>query len=135
MGLDLRAPFGEDIELAGFGDLDVLGGQRGDYDFVVEREELIQRLIRRLMTPKGEWIPFPKYGAGLREKVHGVVTANFALSLKAEIFEQISMEPDVIRNPPPVVEFSTIPGGIMVYIKVLTRALQPIDFSFNPRDF
>lgn len=133
MGYDLRAPFGEDIVLVGSGDVDILGGQHGDYDFVVEREELIQRIIRRLLTPKGEWIPFPEYGASLRERVHDVVNNNFARTLKADILEQLAFELDILTSPPPVVEFSSIPNGVMVYIKVITRALQPIDFSFNPR--
>ena len=69
MSIDFRAPFGDDLVVGARPDVEITGLVSRDFDFIEAREELIQRIIRRLLTAKGEWIPFPNYGASLRLKI------------------------------------------------------------------
>lgn len=135
MGLDLNAPFGDDIHLVGVSDVGILGNRKSDFDFLTDREELIQRLIRRLLTTPGEWIVFPAYGGGLRERVGESISAQWIASVKAVVLDQVLQEPDIAHDPPPTVRIQTLqPAGEGVYVSVsvFTRPLGIVSFTFNP---
>src|SRR5437762_1380693 len=92
MGVDLFAPFGDDISFAPQQDVGFIGGSSSDFDFLVDRDELIQRLIRRLFTAPGEWIPFPNYGAGVRGLVNEPLSSQLALQIRNTITSQVRSE-------------------------------------------
>lgn len=132
MGVDLRAPFGTDIAVAPTSDVSSLGAATRDFEFLIDRDELIQRVLRRLLTDPGEWIPFPSYGAGLRRRVNEVLTPQLALQIRSDIVNQLLMEADVARIPPPQVQLATMTNGIIVTVFFYTQSLVPVSFSFNP---
>lgn len=132
MAIDFLAPFGEDMALGAGSDVSILGQVGADFSFIDSRAELIQRIIRRLLTTPGEWLPFPRYGAGLRRYVNEPLTSSIAFQIKADCLAQIVEEPDVVTLPAPQVNLQRIPDGIVVTIQLFTQALQPVSFSFNP---
>lgn len=132
MGLDLRAPFGDDIVLFGKADVQVLGNKQTDVDPVTAREELIQRIIYRLLTNPGEWLAFPDYGAGLRLKVNETITPQLIGELKSTIRQQLLKEPDVQRTPAPEVNIGTINDGLLITIKVYSIPIGFVSFTFDP---
>lgn len=131
MGFDLDAPFGSDIDLHTLSDVNLLG-ETSDADFLVQREELIQRLIRRLLTNPGEWIPFPAYGGGLRLKLHETMSVQLLNEIKSTVISQLLKEPDIAQAPLPQVEFSQSNGLLLVKIKCFTVNLDPVEFLVNP---
>lgn len=132
MGFDLLAPFGGDLSFGPTVDVSTSGISGGDFDFLVDRDELIQRIIRRLLTDPGEWIPFPNYGAGLRRYVDETLTVVLANKIKNTILGQLLQEPDVSEAPLPSVALSTIPNGIFVAIRVFSRDIGQVSFAFSP---
>lgn len=102
-----------------------------DFGFLVDRPEIIQRVIRRLLTNKGEWIPFPQYGAGLRQRVNDVLSLQEAIRIRSDIINQILMEPDVAAQPPPKVQVQSVPNGVLVSLLFYTVTFLPISFAFN----
>lgn len=132
MAIDFRAPFGEDLLFGPLPDLNVIGSTTRDFDFIQDREELIQRIIRRLLTTRGEWIPFPEYGASLRLRVNEPLTPQLVLDIRSTILSQLMLEPDVARSPAPQVLIAKIDNGIVVTIQLFTQALRVVNFSFNP---
>lgn len=132
MAIDFLAPFGEDMNLGAGSDVTILGQTGADFSFIDSRAELIQRIIRRLLTTPGEWLPFPRYGAGLRRYVNETLTPQVAFRIKADCLSQIVEEPDVATLPAPQVLLSRFPDGIVVTIQLYTKSLQPVSFSFNP---
>ena len=84
MAIDFLAPFGEDMNLGAGSDVTILGQTGADFSFIDSRAELIQRIIRRLLTTPGEWLPFPRYGAGLRRYVNETLTPQVAFRIKAD---------------------------------------------------
>lgn len=133
MGFDLKAPFGSDIQLLGQGEVDVLGARSLDFNFTSARDELIQRIIRRLCTTKGEWIIFPEYGAGLRAYIDQPASFDMLARMKAEIKLQLSREADIETSPSPEVKIDLFGSTLSVYIKVLTKSVGIVAFSFDPQ--
>ena len=134
MSLDFKAPFGTDLTLKPEQDVGVVGGKTGDYSFLIDREELIQRVIRRLMTYRGEWIPFPSYGGSLRRYVGETLTQQVLMRLQGDIVAQLLQEPDIVSIPAPDVVFSFLENGLVATIRFYTTALQPISFTFSTND-
>lgn len=132
MAVDFLAPFGEDIQIGPGPDIGLAGEITADFTFVDSQLELIQRIIRRLLTNPGEWIPFPSYGGGLRRWVNEQLSFQNILSIKAVIIQQVMQEPDVAGIPSPVVDLATLPNGLLATIKLFTKELVPVSFSFNP---
>lgn len=131
MSLDFLAPFGGDLSLGSNVDIALLG-KSNDFDFITDRDELIQRLIRRLLTSSGEWIPFPQYGAGLRALVNETLTQQMVLQIRSTVVSQILQEPDIARNPMPHVNVQATLNGVFVSVQFFTQALEPVAFNFNP---
>ena len=98
----------------------------------MDRDELIQRLIRRLFTAPGEWIPFPNYGAGVRGLVNEPLSSQLALQIRSTITSQVLQEPDVSRQPAPTVRVEQVLNGVQVFVQLFTVAQVPVSFSFNP---
>lgn len=132
MAIDFLAPFGEDMSLGAGSDVTILGQTGTDFDFIQSRDELIQRIVRRLCTNPGEWLPFPRYGAGVRRYVNEPLSSAIAFRIKADCLAQIVEEPDVATLPAPQVLLKRIPDGLIVVIQLYTQSLQPVSFSFNP---
>lgn len=129
MSLDLDAFFGQDIKISSGSDISLIGD---DANVVSGKAELIQRVVRRLLTNPGEWLPFPNYGGGLRRYVDAKLTTSLLLRIKADILTQLSLEPDIVKSPPPTVDISTISGGIEVYISFYFTGQRFVSFNFNP---
>jgi hypothetical protein len=134
MAIDFLAPFGEDLAIGPRPDLSVIGGTIQDFEFVTDVPEIVQRIIRRLLTYQGEWIPFPNYGASLRQYVDAALSLQLVQTIKSVVTKQVMQEPDISPIPTPVVDVQAIPNGIFVAIKVFTRTMQPVSFAFNPAD-
>lgn len=133
MGFDLNGPFGEDVIILGQGELDALGIRSLDFSFLTEREEFISRILRRLLTSPGEWIVFPNYGAGLRSLVNETLTFELIDQVKRIVMDQIFREADVERNPEPVIEVKGVGDSLVVSIKVFSKPIGLVAFSFDPR--
>lgn len=131
MAIDIYSPFGTDLQFGPGEDITLTGREGVDFEFVREQQEFIQRIIRRLLTAPGEWIPFPKYGAGLRRWVDEPLTSANAFEIETTIMSQIGHEPDLAANPTPVVILESIENGLSVTIKCFTISLQPVSFNFN----
>lgn len=133
MAIDFLAPFGEDMALGAASDVSILGQQGTDFSFIAARDELIQRLIRRLLTNPGEWLPFPFYGGGLRAFVNEPLSSRLAFQIKSICIAQVMEEPDVAALPAPVITLKKpFADALIVTIQLYTQALQPVSFSFNP---
>lgn len=132
MGFDLLSPFGGDVEFGPAVDVSTAGLTGADFDFLVDRDELIQRIIRRLLTDPGEWIPFPNYGAGLRRFVNETLDNILILKIKNIILGQLLQEPDVSENPPPSVAMSLVNNGLYVAVRVFSQDLGQVSFAFSP---
>lgn len=134
MSLDFKAPFGDDITFGGTSDIkDVTAGGL-DFEFITGLDELTQRVVYRILTLKGEWIPFPNYGTSVRKAVHETLTADLIFKLKGEILNQIVQEVDIAPTPEPQVIFDAKPRGQLVCrVSFYTRALQLVSFAFKPR--
>lgn len=132
MAVDFLAPFGEDLSLGPGLDLGLAGPTTADFTFVDSQTELIQRIIRRLLTNPGEWPPFKSYGGGLRKWINEPLTFQSTLYIKNDIISQLMQEPDIAGIPSPIVDLARITEGLLVTIKVFTKELVPVSFSFNP---
>jgi phage baseplate assembly protein W len=133
--MDFNAPFGEDLALGGSSDVAFLGSREFDFNFVSGLDELTQRVVRRILTTKGEWVVFPDYGTYVRKYLHEPITKSAALDIRGQIKSQIAQEPDVATTPTPEVTFDIQPNGqFIVSIRFYTKDLQLISFAFKPRD-
>jgi phage baseplate assembly protein W len=133
MGVDLLEPFGGDLS---FGpsptDIADIGNPTRDFSFLIDRDELIQRIIRRLLTSPGEWLADANYGAGVRQLVNEPLSQALAQQIQSTILGQILLEPDVARSPAPTVQVQQILNGVLVTIFFFTQTQIPVRFSFNP---
>ena len=135
MSVDFLGPFGDDLVLGGFSDFQPIGTPGLDFEFISGSVELIQRVVRRILTNKGEWIPFPTYGTHVRTSLHETITRSRALAIRGEIQAQILDEPDVALSPPPEITFDEQPHGqLIVSIRFYTKALELVSFNFKPRE-
>lgn len=101
---DVFQEWGNDLGLSPTGDLAAVDG--------TERGE--QKIIRRLMTSKGEYIWHPEYGAGVPARV-GTVLDRFLV--EGVIRSQIFQEAAVARSPQPAISAEKIPDGVFVRIR------------------
>jgi phage baseplate assembly protein W len=88
-----------------------------------------QRIVRRLVTPKGSYIFHPEYGAGLPQMIGGTVDIP---AITGEIRSQIRMEEGVSQTPEPSIDVKPIQDGVSVgilYTSSVTR--RPVSLQFN----
>lgn len=108
---------------------DVGVSSTGDLGTVNADTRTNQRIVRRLVTPKGSLIFHPTYGAGLPQMIGQ--TMNVA-AITGEIRSQISMEAGVAQTPEPRISVKPIQDGVsvgIVYTSSVTR--QPVSLQFN----
>ena len=91
-----------------------------------------QRLLRRLLTNKGDYVWNLDYGAGLGRFVGSPVDIS---QIKAIIRSQIFLESAVARTPEPVIEVSAqLDGGVYVsirYVDAASLSSQTLSFSVS----
>lgn len=88
-----------------------------------------QRIVRRLVTPKGSYIFHPEYGAGLPQMIGETVDIP---AITGEIRSQIRMEEGVSQTPEPSIDVKPIQDGVSVgilYTSSVTR--RPVSLQFN----
>jgi hypothetical protein len=116
---DVSQTWGDDIDVSANGDLLVV-------DSLLLSE---QRVLRRLLTNPGDYIWHPDYGAGLPAMIGEPINVD---TVKAIITAQIFLEDSVVRDPPPVVDVSSIPNGMFVNIQYTEAdSGQPVTLSFS----
>jgi len=115
---DLYHNFGGDLVLGATGDLLATQDQT---------TETTQRLLRRLLTPQGDYIWELPFGAGLPQQV-GLPTAETAIrnAIRAQIFQ----DSGVAKIPEPVITFTRDTTGLAVanisYTDAVTGQTQQI---------
>lgn len=91
-----------------------------------------QRVLRRLLTNKGDYIWHPEYGAGLAKYIGQDLNPTLVDEIKSNILAQIFLEQTVSRNPEPEISLQTIIGGLFVQINYTeSKTNNPIVLSFN----
>lgn len=111
--------FSGDLQLGASGDLLVATGAL----------ESQQRVLRRLLTNRGDYLWQPEYGAGLPAQIGQPLDEAEMDSL---IRSQMFLEQSVVQNPPPQIVTTSIPNGIDVQIQyVEADSRQPATLSFS----
>jgi phage baseplate assembly protein W len=88
-----------------------------------------QRIVRRLVTPKGSYIFHPEYGAGLPQMIGDTVDIR---AITGEIRAQIRMEEGVAQTPEPRIDVKPIQDGVSVGIFYTSSATRrPVSLQFN----
>ncbi len=105
---DLRHTWGGDLEAGPAGDLALMAGSPA----------VSQRVLRRLLTGKGDYIWSPTYGAGLPGYV-GRPTASG--QIEATVRSQMLLEPAVARFPSPSVTITDQPETGLGVFELLIR--------------
>jgi phage baseplate assembly protein W len=105
---DLRHTWGGDLEAGPAGDLALMAGSPA----------VSQRVLRRLLTAKGDYIWSPTYGAGLPGYV-GRPTAGG--QIEATVRSQMLLETAVARFPPPSVTIADRPETELGVLELLIR--------------
>ncbi|VTP12707.1 hypothetical protein PUATCC27989T_00519 [Phytobacter ursingii] len=93
---------------------DLSASPSGDMLPVTGTERRKQKVLRRLISPKGALIFHPEYGAGLGEKIGETINFN---EWSALILGQMKLEDCVARSPEPTVNLRIIDNGVNVYVK------------------
>lgn len=116
---DVDHYWGGDLVLSPTGDLARVAGAK--------RSE--QRVLRRLMTNPGEYLPHQEYGGGLP----GAVGSNLNLpETRARIRGQMLLERAVAQTPEPTVQVEQIPTGVSAEIRyIVNPGRQPVGLSFD----
>ncbi len=96
---------------------DLLTGATGDIATVSGATLGQQRVLRRLLTNPGDYIWQLDYGAGLARFIGQPVSV---AQIRAVIRSQIFKEPAVARQPEPLIDVQTAPGGASgtVYVHI-----------------
>lgn len=109
------------------GDLGVASS--GDLAGVQTNTRSQQRVVRRLMTNPGEYLPHPTYGAGLGRYVGASATDAEIIGL---ILGQMRLEASVAQNPAPQVTLQRIPNGLTVSVAYQSLPdRQPVALKFD----
>lgn len=108
---------------------DLSASPTGDLATAAEDLRTNQRIVRRLVTPKGSYIFHPDYGAGLPQMIGDTVDIP---AITGEIRSQIRMEEGVSQTPEPSIDVKPIQDGVsagIVYTSSVTR--RPVSLQFN----
>ena len=106
--------FGEDLKFS----------ENNDVLKVFHPEEGTQRLLRRLLTPKGSYIWHPDYGSGLPAYIGETITEELLEKLNADIKAQIFQESFVAKNPQPTINIEVFYDYIECMIKYFDTELE-----------
>jgi hypothetical protein len=91
--------------------------------------ECNQRILRRLLTNKTDYIWQPGYGAGLPARVGSTIDESEMESL---IASQMYLETAVVQNPAPQITTSDIANGLQVDITYMEQdQTSPVTLSFD----
>ena len=109
---------------------DLLLGPSGDLASVDATLLGQQRVLRRLLTNRGDYLWNPAYGAGLGQFVGQPASV---ARIRSAIRSQIFQESAVARQPEPVIDVRSDGGGIVTvlvsYADSNTGATQVLSFS------
>ena len=119
-----------DASLVWGGDLAV--GATGDLWLAGESTLGEQRVLRRLMTNRGDYIWQPGYGAGLGQFVGSTASPH---AIRAVILNQLLQERAVAAAPAPVIDIE-VPGDGSIYVHLryadaATGSTQVLAFSVS----
>jgi hypothetical protein len=102
-------------ELSHYCGQDLAVGPTGDLALVSGVTETTQRIIRRLLTNKGEYLWHLLYGAGLPAQVG--LSAN-AMAIQSLIRGEIFKEQTVAQVPAPTINVTASPGSNTVTVNI-----------------
>lgn len=95
---DIDHEWGQDIALSNTGDLALVSGtKRGQ-----------QRILRRLMTNRGDYLFQENYGAGVLAAIGSTEDSG---SIVGTVRAQVLLEDSVAPTPPPVTKIQNAPGA------------------------
>lgn len=103
--IDLKLTWGSDLEIASFGDFDIVSGP----------DLTKQRLLRRLLTNPNDYIWQGDYGAGLAQFVG--VTTNMD-RLTGTVRKQTLKEPSIDRSQPIKVDLHASSGSDRISLNI-----------------
>lgn len=122
--MDIFQYYGGDLSLNSQGDLMTVDG--------VTKGQ--QRILRRLFTVPGTYIPHPSYGAGIQKFIGTPLTQNVYMQIQGLITAQMNYESCVAKSPAPVIAMQAIASGISVtinYTDAGTLTPQVLTFSVS----
>lgn len=119
---DLAHWFGNDLNIAANGDL-----------LSVNDPQLTeQRIVRRMLTPKGSYFWHPNYGAGLAQYIGQPASAR---TIQGVIRAQLKLESSVASSPLPQITVSVGSNGVttatIVYWNNQTGSMRTVSFPVN----
>jgi phage baseplate assembly protein W len=122
MGADLAHWYSNDLTVAASGDLLT----------VTEPIRSEQRLVRRLLTPKGSYIWHPNYGGGLAELIG---QPNGTRKAEGIIRAQLRLESAIASSPAPQVTVTSSTTGVsvatIVYFNKNTGSMRTLSFPIG----
>lgn len=113
-----------------FGD-DIGIGPTGDLLLVRQMTRSEQRVLRRLLTAKGDYMMHPDYGAGLPGLIGTVADDGYIEGL---ISGQMHLEDSVARTPAPTVTIARILNGVRAdvqYTDAETKGKTAVGFDLT----
>ena len=120
--MDVFHIFGEDLKFS----------EKNDILKVFHPEEATQRILRRLLTPKGSYIWHPEYGCSVPQYIGESLTDESIENLKADITDQVLKEDFVANTPAPSVDIIPYYNYIDCVIKYQDNVLgkyQQLNFT------
>lgn len=117
---DVALEWGGDFQISSTGGLLLVDGD----------VEVRQRLERRLFTAVHGHVWHPEYGAGLPQKIGGVLSVS---DIQPIVASQLALEQSVAPSPPPVLTVTTSsnqPSSVMIGIQY-TDAVTGVTVSFS----
>ncbi len=84
----------------------------GDDASVTAIDEINQRIVRELLTPPGDYLFQPSYGAGLGSYIGQALSSDKFSAIKAAIRSIVAKEPDVQKQPGAQIAFQNDASGL-----------------------
>lgn len=116
---DLYQSWGSDLILGATGDLLLTDGSEAGR----------QRVLRRILTNKLDYLWDVTYGAGLPSQIGETTSTQ---TIEALVREQMGLEPAVAMDPFPTVSVTPIYGGMIVHISYVDAITgSPVALGFS----
>lgn len=120
MSVEVKLDYGGDFELDSTGDLVLVDDSNGQWAALQQR--IIQMLLTapQLVDDTGNPVPGSAddpfnatTGAGLRRAIGNIENNALLAQIESRIMDALSQDPDVAPYPPPDLEFTVYPNGVV----------------------
>jgi len=94
----------------------------GDDASVTAVDEINQRIVRELLTPPGDYLFQPSYGAGLGRYIGRALSNDKFSEIKAAIRSVVARQPDILKQPGAQIAFQNDASGLVAVQILYTYA-------------